>query len=218
MNRKARFAAFAAIAGALFCTRAAADLTFDVTLDTSPLIGNPAGPFSIELQLTDGSGPGDANNSATIDGVDFGGGGLVGAPFSFGGAAGSLASSLSLTDSDFANGVVQSFDPGASLRFDVALTTTLDTGPFPDELSLSLLDGAGNPIPTTGLLSAFVVVDIDSSRPGIQTFAGAGSYAGIGAPAISTTVAPVTEPAAGALLAVALLCCLVSQRRVVRAG
>lgn len=212
MNPKALLAACLAAGCVLVSVRAGADLMFNVALNTAPLVGNPNGPFSIDLQLGDGSGMNDANNAATISSVSLGGGSLVGSPVLFGGAAGSLASTLSLTDSDFVNGIVQSFDAGAALSFDVSLTTDLDSGPFPDELSLSLLDGLGNPIPTTGLLSAFLVIDIDSAHPAIQLFAGSGPYATIGAPLLSP-VGRAPEPATLLLIAISALSCALDRRR-----
>src|ERR1035437_1455650 len=48
--------------------------TYNVTLDTAPLVGHPAGPFVVFLEFTDGSGIGDANNTVTLSGLDFSGG------------------------------------------------------------------------------------------------------------------------------------------------
>jgi hypothetical protein len=53
-------------------------LNYHVTVATSPLIGHPAGPFSLDFQLTDGSGLGDANNTATISNLSYGGGAATG--------------------------------------------------------------------------------------------------------------------------------------------
>ena len=38
----------------------------DFAVDTTALVGHPAGPFSIEFQLIDGSGINDANNTFAI--------------------------------------------------------------------------------------------------------------------------------------------------------
>ena len=79
-------------AAVVLCETAAADLisSYDVTLDTAPLVGHPAGPFYVYLEFIDGSGVGDANNTVTMTNVNFGGGSALGNPVSFGGVTGSL--------------------------------------------------------------------------------------------------------------------------------
>jgi hypothetical protein len=56
------------------------------------------------------------------------------------------------------------------LGFTLDTTTNVDAGPTPDEFSFSILDNSGAPIPTTGFVDAFLVLDIDSSNPTPQTF------------------------------------------------
>src|SRR5213075_2492166 len=81
-----------------------ATLIFNVSLKTSPLIGNSAGPFYVDFQLNDGSGIGDGNNTVTINNFLFDGGNLVGSPLPpIGGASGSLFSFVSITDNSFLN-------------------------------------------------------------------------------------------------------------------
>src|SRR5947209_858134 len=70
-----------------------AGVVYDVSLNTSPLIGHAAGPFSLAFQFNDGSGAGDSNNTAILSAFQFGAGGSAsGLPSLFGGASGSLAS------------------------------------------------------------------------------------------------------------------------------
>src|SRR6202030_717527 len=78
-----------------------ATATIHVTVNTTPLIDHPAGPFSMALAMTDGNGIGDGNNTVTLSDVDFGGGAATGDPVTFGGVTGSLASGIVLTDSAF---------------------------------------------------------------------------------------------------------------------
>src|SRR5579859_8130563 len=94
---------------ASFCL---ASTMFAVTLDTSPLIGHPAGPFSLNFQFTDGQGTGDANNTVTLSSFAFGGGSAAGGPSLTGGASGSLGSGVVLTDSAFFNAFTEGFTPG----------------------------------------------------------------------------------------------------------
>src|SRR5947208_12977896 len=76
-----------------------ADLTFDVSLDTSGLMGHPAGPFYIDFQLNDGSGNFTIGvNTVTIGNFTFGPpGGATGTPHLFGGATGSLTNPNGVT-------------------------------------------------------------------------------------------------------------------------
>src|SRR2546427_13289286 len=85
---------------------------YDISMNTSPLIGHAAAPFSLAFQFTDGSGAGDANNSIVLSNFLFGiGGSAVGSPTLFGDATGSLASGITLTDSSFFNAFTQQFTP-----------------------------------------------------------------------------------------------------------
>src|SRR5260370_28684447 len=95
-----------------------AGVVYDVSLNTSPLIGHAAGPFSLGFQLNDGSGAGDANNTAILSAFQFGvGGSALGTPVLAGGATGSLASGVTITDSSFFNAFSQQFNPGSLLQF-----------------------------------------------------------------------------------------------------
>ena len=88
--------------------------TIDVSLNTAPLIGHVAGPFSLVFQLTDGSGRGDGNNSITLFSFQLGGGGASGAPAYFGGAIGNIVSGVTLIDNSFLNYFIQPFTPGVN--------------------------------------------------------------------------------------------------------
>jgi hypothetical protein len=147
-----------------------ADAIYDVALSTSPLIGEAAGPFSLAFQLNDGSGTGDANNTAILSNFQFGGGSASGLPTLFGGATGDLSSGITLTDSSFFNAFAQPFNPGGLLVFSLQMSTNVDLGGTPDEFSFSILDSSGAPIPTTGFVDAFFILDIDSSNPTPQSF------------------------------------------------
>lgn len=163
---------------------------FTVSLDTSALIGSPAGPFALDFQFADGSGGGDGNNTALVSNFNFHGG-------SWGGPA-----SVSLTDSSFFAEFSQTFTAGASLSFNVSLTTAVDAGPTPDRFTFALLDKNGFEVPTLGFADEFLGVDLNSANPTIETYGTDTSRTllDIAAP----TTAPIPEPNS-ALLA-ALLC------------
>jgi len=176
-----------------------ADVIFNVTLNTGPLIGHPAGPFSIGFEFADGSGSGDGNNAVFISDFNFEAGGPAGAPLLFGSVGGDLSSSLVMTDATPDNIFVQSFVPGGILSFVLDMTTNLD-GSTPDEFIMSILDNTFAPVPTmaASALSPFLVIDIDSSNPTVRTFAsdatrspaGGGGPISIDQPAVSTSEPP----------------------------
>jgi len=202
----------AGVSGLLAFTASAAAINYNINLNTAPLIAHAAGPFSLNFQLTDGSGTNDANNTVTLSGFQFGtGGSAVGSPTRVGGATGTLGSTVTLTDSAFLNSFTQQFTPGNRLSFMAQVTTNVDAGPQPDEFSFAILDRTGTELPTaSSFFDVFVTIDIDSpTSPTVWTFgsdatripAGGGPPITIGA----AQVQAVPEPAAGLLLGCGLL-------------
>src|SRR5262249_32296227 len=132
---------------------AKANLMFQVTTDTSALVGNPSGPFFLDFQFIDGSGTGDGNNTVSIGNFDFNGGNWAG------------PAAVSMSDTTFFSDFTQEFTPGSSLSFQVTLSTALDGGGTPDEFSFAILDSYLSEIPTLGLGDALLTVDLSSSSP-----------------------------------------------------
>jgi hypothetical protein len=202
-------AAFVAATGPQVC---GATVLFDISMTTSPLIGDPAAPFSLEFQFNDGSGSNDGNNTVILDQFAFGpGGGPLGLPSAVGGVTGDLGTSVTLVDNSFFNQFIQQFTPGATLQFRVSSTTNLDAGGVPDEFTFSILDQSGTEIPTVGFFDVFVQLDIDSANPVPTSFgsdtlrntAAGGAPIDVAAPVVA---ASAPEPAtAGSLLASLLL-------------
>jgi len=148
-----------------FCQTATAQ-SFEVTLDTAPLVGHPAGPFSILFAFTDGNGVGDANNTVTISNVQFGGGSALGSPIVLGGASGSLETGVTITDSSFLSFSSEGFVPGSQLSFSVSVTLNDDAGGIPDRLTFSIVDYFGVPVPTLAPVGDyFMGVDLRSTGP-----------------------------------------------------
>ncbi len=183
---------------------------FNVTIDTSPLIGHVAAPFALDLQFTDGSGSGDSNNTVTLSGFSFGGGAPAGSIFTTGGVSGDLSSSVQLTDSVFFNEFTENFAPGSSLSFQIQLTGNQDSG-TPDEFALFLLDKSGFNVPTLDAGNALLVMDIGSGGITVSRFQtnttqnppGGGSPINIAAPTV-TPLSTVPEPGTFVLIGVAL--------------
>jgi len=182
---------------------------YDVTLDTDPLIGHPAGPFYIEFAFTDGSGVGDANNTVTIGDFNFGGGSSLGGPIVFGGASGSIETGVSMTDTSFISVFSEQFAPGLQLSFSLDLTDNDDAGGTPDRFSFFVLDSSGVPIPTLAPAGDyFLGADLTSNGPVFDVYGSdpsrplsVGGPVSIDAPIITSS----PEPATGLLLGVGLM-------------
>lgn len=205
----------AVIAGA-----ASADAIYTVSIDTNPLIGSSAQPFTLDLQFADGSGTGDANNTVLLSGFSFGlGGGPLGSAFpGIGGVSGDLSSFVTMTDSSFFNEFDQEFTPGATLSFQLDLTTNGDVA-APDEFSLGILDSTGQEIPTLDPGGALIVADILGGSVNISRFAtdstqsppAGGPPIAIPAPQV-TAVSSTPEPGSLFLLPAACLALLALRR------
>lgn len=192
---------------------AKADVIYNVSLNTAPLIGNTAAPFSLYFQFTDGSGLGDGDNTVTLSNFDLGtGGSEQGTPSTFGGVTGDLSSQVVLTDTSFFNYFMVGFQPGNTLSFMIDSTTNLNADPIPDEFSFSILDSTDDPIPTTGFFDQFLELDITSSTPAPQVFpsdptqtpVAGGNPIDTGTPVV-TPVSSTPEPSSVATLGLGLL-------------
>ena len=160
------FAALVLLGAACPAVSRAGVVAFNVSMNTAPLVGDPAAPFSLEYQFNDGSGTNDGNNSVTLDNFNFGsGGGPVGAPSTTGGVTGDLGTTITLNDTSFFNQFIQQFNPGNALSFRVSLSTNVDPGGAPDEFTFAILDSGSTEIPTLGFFDVFVDISIDSSNP-----------------------------------------------------
>lgn len=123
---------------------------YEVSLNTTPLIGQSAGPFYLAFVLSDGNGLADGGSAATVSNVNFDGGEGSGSSIVVGGVSGSLESDVTLTTSDFIGAFAESFLPGKTLRFTLTITSTKPRteGFPPDRLTMFILDGTGTPLAT----------------------------------------------------------------------
>jgi hypothetical protein len=188
-------------ASAFFQAPVSSALTvYHVDVNTAALMGDAAGPFSLDFQLNDGSGTGDGNNTATISNFTFGGGGATGSASLLGGATGDLTSGVTLTDNTPFNEFYQGFTAGGTLGFDVSLTLNPDAGLTPDAFVFAILDNNLMNIPTTGSGDSLLLINIGGAAPAIQT------GASISPAGVSVTVVPEPSALAYAALGLALAC------------
>jgi hypothetical protein len=186
-------------AGVLFTaqTSGASTIQYYVDINTASLVGNASGPFSLDFQLNDGSGLGDANNTATINNFTFGTGSATATANLAGGASGNLSSGVTLTDTTPFNEFYQTFNAGNELTFNVSLTLNSDAGPTPDSFAFAILDNNLYNLPTTGIGDTYLMVNLGptpSVTTGLST-----------SPAVTVSVAAVPEPGSLAWVSLGLM-------------
>ena len=202
----------ASVAGLLLLpavnTPAATTLSFHLDLNTAALVANPAAPFSLDLQFSQGNG---LSNTLTLSNFVFTGGAPAGAATTLGGASGDLGSSVVLRDSSPLNDLYQGFS-GTTLgiSFDISSTLNPSAG-TPNLFTVSILGADLLPILTTspGVGTAaetdyLVGVPIDDAT----TFASVRTYTsnvpGSTTPGVTVAASPVPEPSSLGILLVAL--------------
>jgi len=173
------------------------DTIYAFALNTTSLVGN--GPFTVDLQLLDGSGtPGDLNNNKVqLSPFSFGvGGSPSGKGMATGGASGNLTSGVTLADTVFLNEYLESFTPGTLLSFTIDTTNVPDSGGTPDLFTLAILDGSGNELPTTGPAEEFLDVSLTGgTTPQVASFSSApGSTFAVPAPELLIKPGIAPEP------------------------
>ncbi len=158
---------------AAFCR---ADAIYDVSLNTSPLVGNANGPFALDFQLTSGNSTSGIFATMMLSNFSFGAGGNAGAGSPFGNSgnvSGDLSSSvvLSTNGGSFFNEFSQYFTPGSLLTFQLDLLTTRSqpTGP-PDEFTFQLIDNTLGEISTTDPSGSNSLMVIDLTNSNVPTF------------------------------------------------
>jgi hypothetical protein len=168
--------------------------TYQVNFNTSSLVGNTAGPFYIGLELVDGSGVGDGNNTVTLSGFNFSDGSALGGPVVFGGATGSLETGVSITDNSFVDIFSEQFAPGLTLSFTLTLTNNDDPGGIPDGLTLFLVDSSGVPLPTLAPSGDYFLTSaLGSGGPVFNAYGSDSTRAPTGGSPVSIPVPTIAE-------------------------
>jgi hypothetical protein len=89
-----------------------------------------------------------------------------------------------------------------------------DTGGVPDQFSFAILDSTGSELPTLSIFDVFLEIDINSSKPPVQTFASDASQSPVaGGPPIDivaptatpTGVGSIPEPSTSAMMAIGVI-------------
>ena len=144
----------------VFVAIAAAAFGDTISIDTSSLEGNINAPFTLDLQLSDGSGSNDGNNTVTLSDFNVGSGSLTLASTSGGGVFSNSPLQVQLTDNSFFNDVQFTIDPGATLSFDLSATSNADAG-TPDVFTLAILDSGYSDLPTSNVNNGIALVEYD---------------------------------------------------------
>ena len=208
---KTFFCQAAVLSGALLLGLAplgrAANLNYTVTLNTASLVGNANAPFSLDVALGSGSQTPNSDNTVTLSNFVFANGTLGAVSFSSGGESGSMASTVTLTNSSLDNELAQSFSNTVTqVTFTVSQTNNTNN-PVPDQFNVSILDGGLNNIPTTDPNggNTLVLANITSA----QTLASVATYRSTANGEAPGVTAAVPEPRSAAGLFVGCLGSLV---------
>ncbi len=170
-NHMSKLARFLILSACLFLgTQQSKAGSYRIDVDTSSLIGDPDGPFSLDFMLIKGGDS--ATNTVTISNFKFGGGHALMNPTLTGGASGDLKSpgGITLTTTDFFNEIYQGFTPGSHFQFDLEFTSEVNS-PAPDAFAFAILDANLFNIPTDGLGDSLFLLQLDDlNNPTAEAF------------------------------------------------
>jgi len=202
------------LAGLLFWTVAAtADPTFNVSLDTSSILGTTG---QVVFELIDGDGV--VDNSVLLSSFAFGGG-SVAAPADYQGTTGvngDLSGSVSMNDSAPLALFTQLLTFGSSLSFQITATNNFSGGGSPDGFSMGLYTPDFSACYSDDQVGCLLLqLDIAGGTLSASSFTLNGASAeGLPAP-IVTLVGTLPEPASLLLLIIGIMS-LASVRRISR--
>ena len=149
----------------LACSTGAA-LTVEVGIDTTALSGT-AGTLAVDLI------PGDGVNSNTVTVRDFATDATLGTATATGDVSEGVSPALAIIgEAQFLNDLQQQMTLGTFVRFRLDITTAGPSVPFPDEVSVFLLDPSKAPRSTSDPsgADALLLVDITTEGPKLRLF------------------------------------------------
>ena len=203
-DKSLRLVRFALVAACIMISASTskAALIYHVDINTAPLVGSSSAPFSLDFQLNDGSGTLAGVNTVTLVNFVFTGGNPTGSASLFGGAAGSLSSTVTLTDGTFfSNEFFQGFSAGTTkIGFDALLTTVVDPGLTPDAFSMAILDNNLFNIATNGTGDSLMLVNINSTSLSLSAVQKFTSTSGV-----TVAASPTPEPSSWLVMGSGLL-------------
>jgi hypothetical protein len=204
----------------LAATTCKAGTIYDISLDTSSLIGNANAPFALDFQLTSGDTTSGVVNTAILSLFTFGASGSagLGSPFpNSGNASGDLGSTVTLDTSGatFFNEFSQYFAPGSMLAFQLDLTNTPQSSGTPDEFTFQLIDNTLAEIPTTDPTGSgsLAIIDLTGGTLQPEIFTTNGDGVTIQPQVSSPASGSSPEPSTAWLVAPVLLVALWYQAR-----
>jgi hypothetical protein len=174
------------------------NLNYRITLTLTPALeASMSGPFSLDLQLVQGSG--NVINTVTLSNFIFAGETASNTPdYTNGAATGSFATSVVLTNTDSDNELAAAFTSGVtSITFNVSETPNSEVvtsgTPYDDQFNVAVLDNGLNNLPTTDPSggNALVISTLSSSETvgSVETYSSVSPDAGV-----TATVTAVPEP------------------------
>jgi hypothetical protein len=180
------------VAGEMF-----ADSIYAISMNAQSLPAASA-PYRLYINLLDGNGTGDGNNTVTLKSFTCTEASLAGCP----------SGAYSLTDSMFSVSTTFPFVAGGGVAFTVALTGNQDANLVPDSFQLSILEGSNAPLRTTDPSGSDAVLfaQIDQVHPVLHSYGSPeGAAITFSAPLISAESVPEPELALGVSLALCLV-------------
>jgi len=185
----------------------ATSLSYYVTINTTSLLGNSDAPFSLDLQLAQGSG--NVTNSVTLSNFSISGGTFAGSSnYTDGSESGSLGSTLTLTNADLNNEFAEAFSTGVtSIAFKVTETENSEEvtsgTPVPDQFNVFLDDNntSSGFVPSTAPDGSDAILESalfeNATLSSVKTYSTTSPDAGV----VTTTAVP--EPSSIGMLAMA---------------